>query len=99
MEKKKCPQCGGEFSPRRWWQEFCCPKHRQDFHNHQYRLAGVGPYAPRDERMNGHAPARLARKLDLAALGFAPKATPITRRKIKPDAEPERQHVVGDARP
>jgi hypothetical protein len=38
-EKKKCPECGLEFTPNRWWQEFCCAKHRQDFHNRAYREA------------------------------------------------------------
>lgn len=81
MEKKKCPQCGLEFTPARWWQEFCCVKHRQDFHNNRYRLAGVGPYTPRDERLNGHDVAQA--KFDLVRLGLAPSPKPkMKRRKL-----------------
>ncbi len=95
-EKKKCPQCGIEFAPARWWQEFCCAKHRQDFHNNRYRSDGVGPFAPRGERnlSNGHgANGRAVKKLSsLTDLGLGvPSAQPFKRRKLTTrDASEER---------
>jgi hypothetical protein len=85
MEKKKCLGCGLEFAPARWWQEFCCAKHRQDFHNNQYRSNGVGPFAPRNERnitANGGTNGRaVGKKLTLADLGFAAAPTVQPKRR------------------
>jgi peptide subunit release factor 1 (eRF1) len=35
----RCKECGKEFRQSRWWQEFCTPKCRNDFHNHLTSLA------------------------------------------------------------
>ena len=82
-EKKKCPQCGIEFAPARWWQEFCCVKHRQDFHNNKYRSAGAGPYAPHNERnlSNGHVSRAVGKKLSLADLGLGAPPMKAARRE------------------
>lgn len=97
MEKKKCPKCGIEFTPARWWQNFCCAKHRQDFHNNRYRSDGVGPFAPRGERnlSNGHGAngRAVGKKLTLADLGLGAQPTtgPFKRRKLTTqDASGER---------
>ena len=34
-----CEWCGEEYEQSKWWQRFCCSKHKNDFHNHQTSLA------------------------------------------------------------
>jgi hypothetical protein len=87
-EKKKCPECGIEFTPTRWWQEFCCTKHRQDFHNRNYREAEYRTKVEMAERgLNGHTNGHAAgeaseRKITLTELGLAPPKPQIKRRKL-----------------
>lgn len=67
MEKKKCPECGIEFTPNRWWQEFCCTKHRQDFHNRAYRAAEASTKAEFLAEQAAAKPKRTLADLGLSA--------------------------------
>ena len=37
----KCEECGGEYCQEKSWQRFCTSKCRDDWHNHQRKLAQV----------------------------------------------------------
>lgn len=37
----KCEECGGEYCQEKSWQRFCTSKCRDDWHNHQKKLALV----------------------------------------------------------
>ena len=37
----KCESCGREYWQEKSWQRFCNPKCRDDWHNHQKKLAQV----------------------------------------------------------
>ena len=37
----KCEECGGEYCQEKSWQRFCNPKCRDDWHNHQKKLAQI----------------------------------------------------------
>jgi hypothetical protein len=85
-------ECEREFTPLKEWGEFCCTQHRKRWHYLNRKHEAVeDAEVRRDERLNGHAnghaPVKLAKKLDLVALGLAPKAPPIKRRKFKADVE------------
>jgi hypothetical protein len=34
-----CEWCDQEYEQSKWWQRFCCSKHKDDWHNHQKSLA------------------------------------------------------------
>src|SRR6478672_4265641 len=34
-----CEWCNQEYEQSKWWQRFCCSKHKDDFHNHEKSLA------------------------------------------------------------
>ena len=62
----KCEECGREYWQEKSWQRFCNPKCRDDWHNHQKKLAQVTEAEElREERLangngangNGAAPA------------------------------------------
>jgi uncharacterized Zn ribbon protein len=37
----KCEECGREYWQEKSWQRFCNPKCRDDWHNHQKKLAQI----------------------------------------------------------
>lgn len=37
--KRRCRQCGAEFTPRRAWSAFCCEEHRQRWHTERTKVA------------------------------------------------------------
>jgi hypothetical protein len=92
----QCKECGKEFRQSRWWQEFCSPKCRNDFHNHEtsraLHAARRFEYAAdvAAHEANGHAEA----KMEIVAM---PATRPkLVRRAVvvQPTSEKEEEAKV-----
>ena len=74
-----CEWCEQEYEQSKWWQRFCCPKHKDDWHNHQKSLALRE--AAEDERearlecVNGDAPHKPLREILQAFPKLEPQET------------------------
>ena len=81
-----CEWCSQEYEQSKWWQRFCCSKHKDDFHNHQKSLA---LRQVEEEQAEVRREARLER----------PLTEMLERMKSKPEAEERNGANGGEHKP
>ena len=78
----RCDWCKAEFTPAKTWQHFCCPQHRDAWHDNEKTLARINAEHDRVRAAERVREDRLTGRLTLDLVAVPEPPLQIKHRKI-----------------